>query len=166
MFKSLGDVCLTLKESKIKYVCLQGYHGVPGTPPPQMVFLVPRKDDIIRVLSLIPQGKINYSLEFGNPDSPQIVGVRLLIKGVGYFPERFETSLLENSEILNDLRIPTAALRVYAYLYWRIHREGWLRKNQEVRRGIEQFLDEQVGPGTPLRGFLPSMWIEEPELET
>lgn len=174
MFNSVTEIFQTLKDTKAKYAVLQGYWGIPGNAPKELVILVPKKETLVRILELQPVrpgdetrslGKHCYTLQWGGKENPQIITIYFLEAGLGYFPNRFESALIENCEYYADMvRIPHAHLRAYAFLYWNLYRAGWLEKNREDRASLEALLGEQVGPKMPNRGPMPVLEAgEEPK---
>jgi hypothetical protein len=151
---TLSSFFQSLKETKTQYVVLSGFAALPSHSNDKIVVLVER---LSRFLELEPKIRKIEGQRYAFPlndeaDNPQEIEMYIIPKGMGFYPDRFETELLSRVEWHNDIiRIPENTVLSAAILYWLLFRDSWLAKEPERRKVLRQFVEDRVGPAMPCR---------------
>lgn len=162
MHQNLIEAFNSLNRSRINYVALQGYVKLPADTPSQVEILTDNLPGLVQLVGLHKIEGCRYALH-----EDLTTEFILRAKGFGYFPERFETGLLQSKVLHNEtVYIPGNHLHATATLYLMLFRDGWLKgsenapashQDQERRKILIEYVTERVGPPLPCR--LPSVDI-------
>lgn len=151
MFANIQAAFKTLNDSRVQYIVLAGFDSIPHKIPEEIVFLTPNPDHLCHLMGFIRLNGNQYVLELGSEEAVKTVGIRILQKGVGFYPERYESAMLSTTTLhANLVRIASANLRACATLYWKLFREDWLKEDPEARKALVSYVEDVVGPATPM----------------
>ena len=152
--ETLSQSFTSLNRAKIKYVALSGFEGIPFNPSGELVLLTEDVPAVVSLLRLVrsPEHSTLYTRSYGGESENLFMMVRLIPKGEGYLPNRFETELLARADMYEDLvKIPQSDLHSRAILYEELFRKGWLSNDPERRKIVASWVESSTGPSAPCR---------------
>lgn len=152
--QSLTESFKSLNLSRVKYAVLENFEGIPFSPAKRLVILLTSDPDaVVRLLQLEHLDGYVYRRRFGgDAESEKYFNVKVIRKGAGFLPDRFESELLARTEEYEQLvRIPQMDLLARSILYRKLFHEEWLADEPEARRIMKNYVETTVGPGTPSR---------------
>ena len=140
--KNMTDVFNALKEANHKYVMVSDWDSLPNSYKSPMTILTADADRLRSLLGLTRIEGARHLLTMER----YTVTLFVRQKGTGFLPEKFESELLERTNINNEcVRVPDEYLAFYMMAYiWTYHQDRFT--NEHERRVICRVLDERVGP--------------------
>lgn len=152
------DFFATLNRTRLPYVVLRGYLSAAAADTKQtIVLLTSQVQQIIDVTQVTKLDDRCFKLALGDEENVAFATLWIIPKGMGFFPDRFESELLSRTEFYPNpedkggIKIPDSTIRGYAALYWFLFRDNGFADEPEVRKAVREIIEERVGPPMPCR---------------
>lgn len=149
---SMTEVFEALNSANVSYAVIQGYLNLPNQEPSRVSILLGcTTDRAARVMGAVRHEDYPKGHMFKVPGLK--TDFYLMEKSGSFFPEPFESQVLQRRQQVNKVYRACFHDVMYARLYWQYYREDGWKNDKEMREVVGMMLDNLVGGRVPPPDF-------------